>query len=274
MQYQDILYEQFDKVVRISHHRPQAGNAQGRRLLEELNHAVQRSEADEGVHVIIIGGVGKHFSAGHDLAEGLRERSDFGAEQRWHFEAEHYYGYAMRLREVGKPTIAQVQGACIAAGFMVANMCDLIVASDDAYFSDPTGHTLGAASVEVLVHPWVLGHRKAREVLFTGQRISAEEGMRYGMVNRVVPREALEQHTLELAHHIAAAPPFGLRLIKRSLNRTLDAQGFSTALDAHFDTHQLSHLSNEYQQIAEERRAASREGRTSFGRPVPAQKGT
>src|SRR5690606_25949858 len=101
-------------------------------------------------------------------------RPNFTVEQRWEFEIEHFFDYSLHIRDVSKPTIAQVQGACIAAGFMVANMCDLIVASEDAYFSDPTGHTLGAAAVEVLVHPWVLGARKAKEFLFTGQRISAD----------------------------------------------------------------------------------------------------
>ena len=87
-------------------------------------------------------------------------------------------------------------------------------------------------------------HRKAKELLFTGARMSAQEAQAIGMVNRVVPDAELADAALALAQQIAKAPPFGLRLIKRSINRTLDAQGLRSALAAHFDTHQLSHLSD------------------------------
>jgi enoyl-CoA hydratase len=194
----------------------------------------------------VIAGRGEHFSAGHDLKEAQAKRADFTVEQRWAYESQRYYGYCLRIWDCPKPTIAQVQGACIAGGFMVANMCDLVVAADDAYFADPVAHTLGTAAVEVLVHPWVMGLRKAKEMLYTGMRMGAAEAHAIGLVNRVVPRERLDAETLALAQRIAEAPPFGLRLLKRSLNRSLDAQGFRVALEAHFDTHQLSHMTEEF----------------------------
>lgn len=270
MDYQDILYEQIGKVARISHNRPAVRNAEGRRLLEELDDAVRRADKDPSVNVVIIGAVGDHFSAGHDMKESIRDRPNLTVEQRWEYEIEHFFDYSLRIRDLSKPTIAQVQGACIAAGFMVANMCDLMVASEDAYFSDPTGHTLGAAAVEVLVHPWVLGVRRAKEFLFTGERLSAQDALAFGMANRVVPREQLEAETLKLAERIADAPPFGLSLIKRSINRMVDAQGFKISLSAHFDAHQLSHVSTEFQNVVEQRKAiAAAGGKTSFGRPLP-----
>ncbi|AYJ85443.1 enoyl-CoA hydratase (plasmid) [Sphingomonas paeninsulae] len=269
MDYQHIIYEQLGPVLRLWHNRPEVRNAEGRQLLEELDHAVQRASADASVHVVIFAGKGDHFSAGHDLKESIRDRPNPTVEQRYEYELEHYFEYGLRIYDMPKPTIAQVQGACIAAGFMVANMCDLMIASDDAFFSDPTGHTLGAAAVEMLIHPHVLGMRKAKEMLFTGRRITAQEGLEVGMINHVVPRADLEAETLKLAEHIASAPPFGLRLIKRSLNRTLDAAGFRTALTAHFDAHQLSHVSAEYQRVWQERQDnAAKGGKTSFGRPV------
>jgi enoyl-CoA hydratase len=152
----------------------------------------------------------------------------------------------MRIMDCPKPTIASVQGACIAGGFMVANMCDLIVAAEDASFADPVARTLGAAAVEVLIHPWVLGTRKAKELLFTGERMGAAEALQAGMVNRVVPRAELEATTMALAEKIAEAPPFALKILKRSLNRTLDMQGLRTSLQAHFDTHQLSHVTEAF----------------------------
>ena len=133
---------------------------------------------------------------------------------------------------------------------MVANMCDMVVAADDAFFSDPVGHSLAAASVEALVHPWVMGLRKAKEFLFTGQRIGAAEAKEWGMVNHVVPRAEMEDFTLELANRIAAAPPIGIRMLKRSLNRSADIMGFRNSLMAHFDTHILSTSTKELFEVA------------------------
>lgn len=245
--YQFLTYERLGPVARICHNRPEARNAESRRLLAELDDAMQAAARDESVRVVILGGIGAHFSAGHDLKEAQAERSAFTVEERWAFEQRYYYEYALRIHDLPKPTIAQVQGACIAGAFMVANMCDLVVASDDAFFADPVCQSLGAAAVEVLIHPWVMGTRRAKEFLFTGERLEAAEAHRIGMVNRIVPRAALEEATLALAERIAKAPPFALTLTKRSLNRTLDIQGLRAALDAHFDTHQLSHMGSSFQ---------------------------
>lgn len=218
-------------------------NAQNQQMLDELMQALDEAKADAQVHVVVIGGKGAHFSAGHDLKQAQAERANFTVEQRWAYEELRYFDYSLAIWDFPKPTIAQVQGACVAGGFMIANMCDLVVASESAYFSDPVGHTLGAAATEVLIHPWVMGARKAKEMLFTGGKISAQEAKEIGMVNRVVSDAELSDATMALAQQIAKAPPFGLKLIKRSINRTLDTQGMRSALEAHFDTHQLSHLS-------------------------------
>jgi enoyl-CoA hydratase len=247
--YTALAVENFGAVRRISHNRPEARNAESRELLDELNQAFTEASEDDAVRVIILAGKGDHFSAGHDLKQAQRERGAFTVEERWEFEIKRYLDYSLRILHTPKPVIAQVQGACIAAGFMVANMCDIIIASEDAFFSDPVAHSLGAAAVEVLVHPWVLGQRKARELLFTGSKLTAAEAEKIGMVNHVVPRAALEERTMEMAQRIALASPFALRILKRSLNRTLDAQGFSVAIAAHFDTHQLSHVATAFQSI-------------------------
>ncbi|MBP7565078.1 MAG: enoyl-CoA hydratase [Burkholderiaceae bacterium] len=247
MEYENILYECDGPVVRISFNRAAQRNAQSRALLRELDDAVRRAEADDDLRVVVIAGVGDHFSAGHDLKNARAERPNPTVEERWVYEEEHFYEYCLRLHDLRKPTIAQVQGACIAGGFMLANMCDLIVCADDAFFSDPVAHSMGTASLEVLVHPWVMSMRKAKELLFTGRRLPAAEALEIGMINKVVPRAQLEDETLALAQTIAKAPPFGLRLVKRSLNRTWDAQGFKVALSAHFDGHQLSHMTGEFQ---------------------------
>jgi enoyl-CoA hydratase len=243
MAYETLELENHGAVRRILLAREGQRNAQNQQMLDELDDAFAQAAQDSSVNVVVLGGKGAHFSAGHDLKQAQAERSNFTVEQRWAYEGRRYFDYCLRIWDFPKPTIAQVQGACVAGGFMVANMCDMVVASESAYFSDPVGHTLGAAATEVLIHPWVMGVRKAKEMLFTGGKISAQEALRIGMVNHVVSDAELSAHTLALAQQVAKAPPFGLQLIKRSLNRTLDAQGLRTALSAHFDTHQLSHLS-------------------------------
>jgi enoyl-CoA hydratase len=250
MNYTELTYEVFGPVLRVCHNRPDKGNSESENLLSELDDALARARRDDDIRVLIIGGVGKHFSAGHDLIGGMETRGHYTPEQHWMWETEHYLGNALRIWDFPKPTIAQVQGACIAGGFMVANMCDLMVASEDAFFSDPVCHSLAAASVEALVHPWVMGMRKAKEFLYTGQRLSAAEAKEWGMVNHVVPRTELEDFTMNLAQHIAKAPPIGMRMMKRSLNRTADNMGFRNSIMAHFDTHILSTSTQEHRDVA------------------------
>lgn len=246
-----IAVEQRGPVAWLFHDRPAMRNAESSVLLDELDEALRAAVADDAVRCIVIAGKGDHFSAGHDLKEGQEKRQGFSVEQRWEYEEKRYLEYSLRIWDCPKPTIAAVQGACIAGGFMVANMCDMIVASEDAFFADPVCRTLAASAVEVLCHPWVMGLRSAKEFLFTGRRMGAAEAKQLGMVNRVVPRDALEAATQALAEEIAAAPPFAIRLTKRSLNRAADMQGFRTSVMAHFDTHQLAHVTEEFRKTRE-----------------------
>ena len=130
-----------------------------------------------------------------------------GADARYAREMEVYLGMCRRWREIPKPSIAMVHGACIAGGLMLAWVCDLIVASDDAFFADPVVR-MGIPGVEYFAHPWVLGPRFAKEALFTGDRFSAQRAYELGMVNRVVPRAELAETTFALADRIATMPPF------------------------------------------------------------------
>ena len=246
-----LLIEQSGAVRRIWLNRPAARNAQSQQLLDELDAAFEDAKADTDTRVVVLAAKGLHFSAGHDLKQAQAERAEFTVEERWAFEEKRYFGYCMRIWDFPKPTIVQVQGACVAAGFMLANMCDLMVAAEDAFFSDPVTHTMGAAATEVLIHPWVMGLRNAKELLFTGGRLGAVEAKAMGMVNRVVPTDRLDEETMTLAQQVAKAPPFALQILKKSLNRSVDVQGMRQALSAHFDLHQLSHLSEEYRQTKE-----------------------
>lgn len=233
-----ILYRTSGPVAVITLNRPEAANAQSLAFLDALDAAWSRAEYDDEVRVIVVNANGKHFSAGHDLS-GTDSAPETLAEM-YRQEARKYLGYSLKWRNVPKPTIAAVQGACIAAGLMLCWPCDLIIAADNAYFSDPVV-AMGIGGVEYHGHTWELGARKAKEILFTGGRIAAAEAERLGMVNRVVPLDALQDETLELAQQIARQHPFALAQAKRAVNQTLDIQGFQTALQAVFDVHQTGH---------------------------------
>ena len=236
-----ILYEVSDKVAVITLNRPEAANAQTFSLLDDLDAAWRRAAEDEDVRVIVLRANGRHFSAGHDLKNAVSdppEKLTLG----WIYgvEAERFLGYSLRWRNIPKPSIAAVQGKCIAAGLMLCWPCDLIVAAENAEFSDPVVH-MGIGGVEYHGHTWELGPRKAKEILFTGRPLTAAEAEKVGMVNRVVPLEELESAATDLAREIARMDPFALRQAKRAVNQTLDVQGFYAAIQSVFDIHQTGH---------------------------------
>ena len=235
-----ILYSVSDGVAVITLNRPEVANAQNAELLDDLDAAWTRAADDDEVRVIVLRGNGKHFSSGHDLKGGGRAPERITLEYVYKYEARRYLEYSLRWRNVPKPSIAAVQGKCIAGGLLLCWPCDLIVAADNAEFSDPVAY-LGIGGVEYHGHTWELGARKAKEILFTGRAVTAEEAERAGMVNRVVPLAELETATMELARHIAQMHPFALRQAKRAVNQTLDVQGFYAAIQSVFDIHQTGH---------------------------------
>ena len=244
-------------VARITLDRPDTRNAQNTQMLYELNTAFDTAAQDDQVKVIILAANGPHFSSGHDLRE-TDHLAHFnahhtvgtwcgfacgGAEPTMTRERELYLGLSARWRDIPKPTIAQVQGKCISGGLMLIWPCDLIVASDDAQFQDNTVE-MGVSGVEYFAHPMELGPRKAKELLFTADWLSAAEAHKLGMVNHVVPREELAAATLALAERIAKKPMFALRLAKEAVNTLEDAGGRQAGMMNAFHLHQLCHSHN------------------------------
>lgn len=257
-EFETIVYETpAPKVARIVLNRPEARNAQNTQLLYELNAAFDVAAQDDGVSVIVLAANGPHFSSGHDLRErGMRKAMATnttvgtwcgfgceGAEGTMAREKEIYVGFSERWRNIPKPTIAEVHGKVIAGGLMLMWPCDLIVASDDATFIDNTV-SMGVAGAEFFNHPWELGVRKAKEMLFTSGVVSADEAFRLGMVNHVVPRAELTNFTMQLAATIAQKPLFALKLVKEAVNAAQDSQGRVNAMQTSFALHQLSHSHN------------------------------
>ncbi|TXH60911.1 MAG: enoyl-CoA hydratase [Burkholderiaceae bacterium] len=256
--YETVRYELPEPAIaRIVMNRPEARNAQNLQMTYDLNAAFDRAAQDDAVKVIILAGADPHFSSGHDLRDGSRDRlgKDLGpvgtwggfgldgAEGRFGREQEIYLQITRRWRNLPKPTIAQVQGKCIAGGLMLAWACDLIVASDDAQFCDPVV-TMGVCGVEWFVHPWELGPRKAKELLFTADTWSAQEAQSFGMVNRVYPRAALADEVMRIARRIATMPSFALKMTKEAVNRSVDIMGQQQAIDQTFGLHHLCHAHN------------------------------
>ena len=250
-----ITYEVSEGVARIALNRVEVRNAQDKAMLYELNDAFDLASRDDEVKVIVLAANGPHFSSGHDLADrtDVTEFSQVsnwggydkpGAEGRQALEEEIYLGLCWRWRNLPKPTIAEVQGKVIAGGLMLVWVCDLIVAAEDTTFSDPVV-AFGVNGVEYFAHPWEFGARKAKELLFTGGRMTAQEALSCGMVNHVVARADLTTFTSDLAARIARRPSMGLRLAKQSVNQAIDAQGFYTALQAAMSLQQLGHANNE-----------------------------
>ncbi|MFK0089137.1 enoyl-CoA hydratase [Pseudomonas sp. NPDC090755] len=253
-----VLYSVAEHIATLTLNRPTFHNAQNSQMTYALDAALRRAVDDDQVKVIVLRGAGKHFSAGHDIGTPGRdinkpfERAHLwwdhtnkpGGEQLYAREQEVYLGMCRRWRELPKPTIAMVHGACIAGGLMLAWVCDLIVASDDAFFQDPVVR-MGIPGVEYFAHPYELNPRIAKEFLFAGERMSATRAYELGMVNRVLPAAELEQATYALAASIARQPRMGLALTKQAINHVEDLQGKRAAMDAAFAWHHFAHAHNE-----------------------------
>jgi enoyl-CoA hydratase len=240
-----VEYEVEDGVAVITLNRPEKANAQHRPLLDELNSCWETASADDNVRVILVQANGRHFSAGHDLASG-GARGEEAKNTPWTLssmylaESKYFFGYSMAWRNCPKPSIAAVQGKCVAAGMMLCWPCDIILAADNAEFSDPTAR-MGLAGIEYMAHTWEMGPRKAKELLFRSAPIAATEALELGMVNKVVPLDDLRTEALAWARDIATLDPIMTMIVKRGINSQLDTMGFSASLAHSFDLHELAH---------------------------------
>jgi enoyl-CoA hydratase len=255
---QVVLTERIGSTALVTMNRPEFRNAQNSEMTYALDRAFYAAVEDDEVRAIVLHGAGEHFSAGHDIGSPGRDIDvaypriaalepthvgKEGGEARVAREREVYVDMCRRWRAIPKPMIASVHGACIAGALMLAWVCDLVVASEDAFFSDPVVR-MGVPGVEWFAHPWQVGPRFAKEMLFLGNRIDAQRAYQLGAVNRVVPRERLREETLALAGEMARMPPFGLALAKRAVNQAEDLMGLHAGIESAFGLHQLAHAHN------------------------------
>jgi enoyl-CoA hydratase len=255
---QYITYTVEDGVAWIMLNRPSSMNAQNYRLLDQLDAAFRRAVDDDAIGAIVLGGEGKHFSAGHDI--GTPEKDGHlsrdrkllwwdhvgkeGAERQYVLEQDAFLGLCRRWQALPKPMIAMVQGGCIAGGLMLAWVCDLIIASHDAFFQDPVIR-MGIPGVEYFAHAFELPPRVAREMLLLGERMPAQRAYDLGMVNRMVPRDELRAEVGRIAAELATRPRFGVALTKQAIDLVENLRGKQQAIDGVFHMHHLAHAHNQ-----------------------------
>ena len=264
-----ITVERHGPVLRVRMNRPDKLNAQHPTLITELDAAFAAGAADADVRVIVLSGQGRAFSAGHDLEYPGYDQRLYTDQSRLDMERSLFVDNLLRLRNLPKPTIAQVHGHCVAAGLMLACMCDLIVCDETARFANPVV-AMAMPGVQLLIEPWEIGARKAKELLFTGAALDAAEAHRLGLVNRVVAAGRLEEEVTALAQRIAAMPLFAVRTVKRSINDALDFMGQGRSWEHHFLLHVAGKRSEEFRewwQAVEQQGGGFRPGglRQTFG---------
>ena len=245
-----VTVEKNGAVFHIVLDRAEKRNALTSDMLVAIQDSLQNAEHDADTRVVVLRARGPDFCAGFDLS---RLRSEERPEERMLREENELYNKSLALRNFPKPTIAAVQGGCIAGGLLFSQMCDLIVASDDAYFYNPLVR-MGGVGLEVLMEPWDLGIRQAKRYLFTGEKIPAAAALKFGMITDLAAPQSLEQTTNDLAAKIAAMPPMTVRLLKKSLNRTQDLMGMRASLEFHFALHEFGHVTRESQELLHEAR--------------------
>jgi enoyl-CoA hydratase len=226
-----VLYEVRGPSAWITLNRPDKLNAISHELRGALADALRRAAADDEVRVVVLRASGRAFSAGYDLSE--EAAAGFANADAWREELAADVDVTMQLWHLEKPTICVVSGWCLAGGLETAMAADILVATPDARFGEPEIR-YGSGPVTLLM-PYVLGQRKTRELLLTGDTIDAAEAHRIGLVNTVVAADELEGEVARLVARIAATPLAVLKLTKRALNRAYLCMGLAEAVEANLD---------------------------------------
>ncbi|MDD5288513.1 MAG: enoyl-CoA hydratase-related protein [Dehalococcoidales bacterium] len=254
-----VLYEKKDAIAKITVNRPDVLNAISRQVYAELDDAFTEAEKDKEVKVIIVAGAGRSFGSGHDMGSkqakleeerNPRDRTPLGILKE--METGTYSYPRDHWRNIPKPTIAMVQGWCIMANWMLAASCDLIIAADDAKFQEKTTRSWGGGSIEYPAYYIELGPRKAKELVWLGEPIGAQDALRLGIVNRVVPREHLEEETIKIAKKITMIDTWGLMASKMAINQAADIMGQAAAIKATCNWWSMTKMTRDAKEFAKQ----------------------
>lgn len=274
MEYENVLYELDDRIARITLNRPEKRNALNWPILKDLSDALKEAERDKNIRVIILKGAGPCFSAGHDLSETMGDAPLHKGEKSWDESLKsdegvgigvsvwdsraHVQGHIEYMLEIWnnwKPVIAQVHSYCLGGGSGLALACDMLIASEDARLGYPPVRGM-APGDEIVIYAWHMGLKKAKELSLTGDSLTADEMLRYGVANYVFPPEKLEEETTKIAKRIAHIDLELLSLNKRVVNRTFDQMGFTTSIQYGGEFDSLGHfltINGEFAKIVTEK---------------------
>ena len=222
MSYETVIYEKSGRIAKITMNRPNVLNALNRLAIAELKSAFEQASKDDEVRVLVLTGMGRGFSTGHDLKEAIAGPEDG---RNLHVEI---WNLMFTIWDMGKPVIAQVNGHCLGISCDLALACDLTIAADVATFGEPEIRASSGSEFPLL--PWVVGIKKAKELILTGDTIDAKEAERIGMVNKVVPLDRLEEEVGKLTRKLANVPAFALRMNKTTINKAFEMMGMRNAM--------------------------------------------
>ena len=227
-----VLYETDGKISLVTLNRPEKLNALNSALREALSATLRRADEDAATSVVVLRGAGRSFCVGYDLGGGGNEawRNDA---LKYHERLNVSLGIELQPWYMKKPVIASVQGYALGAGCELAMFCDLTIAAEDAKFGEPeTRHSQAGPG---FVMPWIIGYKKARELLYFGDMIDAPAALDLGMINRIVPAAELPDATIKYARRLTLIAPQALFATKLAINRGADAAGFRNAMQAGID---------------------------------------
>jgi enoyl-CoA hydratase/carnithine racemase len=228
-----VTYATDGKVGIVALNRPDKLNAITPELKKLLIERFHEADADPATSVVVLRAEGRSFSAGYDIGPNPARAARRGNALAWHESLTDDVRLEMTPWDMRKPVIASVQGHCLGGGCEMVMMCDLTIAADDAQFGEPEIRFSNVGPAMVM--PFIIGLKRARELLYTGDPIDARTALAWGMVNRVVPRAELAAATLKLARRMALISPESLMATKLAINRGADAAGFRNAIRAGLD---------------------------------------
>ena len=228
-----VTYGADGRVGIVTLNRPDKLNAISPELKKTLVERFHEADRDPTTSVVVLRAEGRSFSAGYDISPNPARAARKGNALAWHASLTDDATLELTPWTMKKPVIASVQGHCLGGGCELAMVCDLTIAADDALFGEPEIRFSNVGPVMVM--PWIIGLKRARELLYLGDPIDARTALAYGMVNRVVPRAELMTATLRVARRMALMSPEALAATKLAVNRGAECAGFLNAMHAGVD---------------------------------------
>jgi len=232
-----VVYQAEAGIARITLNRPERRNALDQELLTELRDALRVSASDDSVRVVVVAGSGKDFSSGMDLRTFSGDAS--GDLAKFQAEARNMAGLLLDMRRHPRPIVAAVQGRALGGGCGIATAADMVLAADSAQFGYPE------INIVMALLRRLVSERRAFELIATGESISAQTALEYGMINRVFAADTFERETGEFVSHLASKSTSALTLSKELFYRT-DVMQFEAAIEAGAEVNALARTTDDF----------------------------